>query len=186
MSQLERFVQHVRCLRSDYDDPALVLAEASAPFESILDPALLPLALIRSGSRVVRYLLHASEAVTIFAIASPSGYRSEVHDHGSWGLVGQVIGKETERVYRQVVGFDDFVSLELVSTRRLRPGDVTAIAPPERDIHQVATVGTSPSVTIHAFANDPVHSGFTCFEPRLYEPRLYALRLYRGSYDNET
>lgn len=182
MEDLERLSELVADLRSSGMGIDRLLAEVEGPFRGILRPELLPYALIRPNrARTVRFLLHRSDAVTLFAIASAPGSVSDIHDHGAWGLVGQVLGQEVEHSYRIEYTGSETVSLRCVSSRRLKPGDVTEVLPPERDIHQVVTVSPEPSVSVHAFAHDLVHRGFTRFTPTLYSPLPYS-----GYWDNET
>lgn len=183
MGELETFAADIADLRSTGDSPERILAKAEDPFRGLLRSELLPPAL-RSPNRpgAGRYVLHRSDAVTIFAMVSRPGSVSAVHDHGAWGLVGQVSGQEVEHLYttedEDLVG--DGIRLERVTSHHLKPGDVTTILPPGRDIHQVITVSSEPSVSLHAFAHDLVHRGFTVFAPAVYEPLHYT-----GHWDNE-
>ncbi len=158
-----------------------VLTEAQALFSQLLRPDILPKAMLDPELKVpLRYLLRRRQSLTLFAIASPPGFISSVHDHGSCGLVGQISGEELESLYEQNECKDDLVRLRLTSERVLRPKDVVSIIPPDRDLHQVTTVSPKPSLSLHAFMRDPLQQGFTWFEPQWFLPTAY-----RGSYDNE-
>lgn len=179
---LERLAGLITDLRSSCADANQLLAEAEGPFRSTLSPKLLPSELIRPDRvQTARFLLYRDDAVTLFAIASAPGAVSDIHDHGTWGLVGQVMGQEVEHAYQIEYVDAEGVALEHVSRRHLKPGDVTLVLPPERDIHRVVTVSPEPSVSIHAFAHDLVHHGFTRFTPGRYSARPYS----GGSWDNE-
>lgn len=179
IQEFDRFAAHVSELRSRGLDAARLLAEVEGPFRAILRPELLPPDLLEDRETSARYVLHRSDAVTIFAMASAPSSVSDVHDHGTWGLVGQVVGEEVEHLYASERTAGEGVVLKRVSSRRLEPGDITTILPPARDIHQVMNAGTGPSVSLHAFAHDLVHHGFTVFTP------VYAPATYTGRWDNE-
>lgn len=181
MNELEELVRTVSRLRRESRHPDEILDKVRMLFSSLLNPAVLPPPLLDLQLRSpLRFLLRRTEALTVFAIASPPGFVSSVHDHGSWGLVGQVIGEEIESLYQQKDTTGSMVRLELISTSSLRPGELVTILPPARDLHQVTTISSEPSVSLHAFARDPVQEGFNWFDPRWYEPEMY-----RGQYDNE-
>lgn len=180
MDSLDDFIDWMAELRERIEDPNQLLKQAQPSFVSLLTESVIPSTVWERGQREsVRHLLHRSDALTVFAIASPAGSTSAVHDHGSWGLVGQVAGEEIERTYQIHPADDGLVRLHPEESLHLRPGDAVKLLPPERDLHSVETVGVQTSFTLHAFASDPVQ-GFTYFEPE-----LYAAHTYRGAYDNE-
>lgn len=178
-------MESVTVLRSELHHSAEFVEKIKELFLPLVDRSWLPPELFQERCEApLRYLLHRSDAVTIFAIASPPGFVSTIHDHGSWGVVGQVMGVEREVTYelaheesgpvRELVGLSEKASTELTQ------GDVVAIVPPDRDVHHVATLGTTVSVSLHAFGRDPLSAGFIYFEPRLYAPLRHS-----GRYDNE-
>lgn len=179
--EFDRFAAHVGALRSRGLAPEPLLAEVESPFRDLLRPELLPPELRAGRKTSARHLLHRSEAVTIFAMASAPGSLSDIHDHGTWGLVGQVIGEEIEQGYASEPATGEGVVLKRVSSRRLKPGEITTVLPPGRDIHQVVNIGDGPSVSVHAFAHDLVQHGFTVFKPAFYAPVTYT-----GHWDNES
>lgn len=180
LQEFDRFATRIAELRSRGLGTERLLAEAEAPFRGLLRPELLPPDLHADRQTGARHLLHRSDAVTIFAMASAPGSVSDVHDHGTWGLVGQVVGEEVERLFTSERTTGEGVVLTRVSSRHLKPGEITTVLPPGRDIHQVVNVGNGPSVSLHAFAHDLVHHGFTVFTPAFYAPMIYT-----GQWDNE-
>lgn len=180
--RLDAFVSLVASLRAREASGDEIVDRSRDAFAALLSPGVVPEDLLGvDRTTVARHVVHRSPAVTIFVIASPQGFVSDVHDHGTWGFVGQVAGEEVETVYRaEEPGADGLVGLEPIARRRLRPGQVVAICPPKGDFHRVATLGRVPSVTLHAFAEDVVHRGFVTFQPKRYAPETYL-----GTYDNE-
>lgn len=188
MGDLGEFIDQVRACRAGAKSVETLVEGVKRALAPLLDPGALPPDLFQEALLdPVRLLLHRSEVVTVFAIASPPGFASKVHDHGGWGVVGQVSGVETEDVYRARTGEVEvegenrrLIGLEHLSSARLHPGDLVCIVPPDRDIHEVRTSLSGPSVSLHAFVRDPLSHGFSYFEPR-----LYATHFYTGRYDDE-
>lgn len=176
------FADHLAQLRTQASDVKVFSEQARRALAPLLRPELVPPDLTNQRRPPgTPYLLHRSPAATIFAMASPPGFVSTVHDHGSWGLVGQVSGEEFETGYRFATGKQGLVRLKLAGAQRhLRPGDIVEILPPDHDVHQVTTVGAINSVTIHVFARDVVGEGFSIFEPCLYEAISFV-----GGYSND-
>jgi predicted metal-dependent enzyme (double-stranded beta helix superfamily) len=186
MDLIEQFVQRVSLLRAQLDERPQLVEKVKDELLPLLDPSWLPPELLEQPRCApLRYLLHRSAVVTVFAIASPPGFVSSIHDHGTWGVVGQVMGVEREVVYEfaqersKAVG--ELVGLTEKGSAELTAGDIVGVVPPTRDVHHVATLGNSPSVSLHAFARDPMRAGFVYFAPRLYAPMRYS-----GRYDNES
>ncbi len=181
MTALEQFSALIADLRASGATADRLVAEAEEPFRALLRPQLLPSVLLQPDRiRTARYVLHRSESVTVFAVASAPGTVSDIHDHGAWGLVGQILGQEVEHAYRIEREDYDGISLERMSSSYLKAGDVTAVVPPDRDVHQVITISQEPSVSLHAFAHDLVHRGFVRFPPTRYSAQHYT-----GHWDNE-
>lgn len=179
---LEEFAAWLADLTRTGVEPAVLLADAERPFKTLLKSDFI--ATLGSESRRElrrRQLIYRIDDVTMFVMRSPSGSVSDIHDHGSWGLVGQIAGEERELTYRRLGSDSDEVRLERVASQALRPGDVATILPPKRDIHQVITVSTDPSVTLHVFGHDLLHRGFT-----VYEPASYSSLVISGHWDNES
>lgn len=184
------FLAAVRSERSTATPDAAFLEALRDPFRHLLDAASLPGELLDDlRDEALVHLLHRSSAATVFAIAAPPGYRSPIHDHGVWGLVGQAAGAERET--RFVTAHDgcsspNIIGLRPVESRILHPGDVVTLRPEGaedghgHDVHQVATVGRHPSVTVHAFGRDIVRGGFSVFSPQVFAREPFA-----GSFHND-
>jgi predicted metal-dependent enzyme (double-stranded beta helix superfamily) len=179
MTEIDSFAALIAELRADGAAASEVLAASAGPFRRLLGSALLESVADEASGRS-RALLHRSEAVTLFVMSSAPGTATDVHDHGTWGLVGQLTGEEVEHVYRMSEDGPG-VALTLDSSRALHPGEVSTILPPTRDIHQVVNVGEGTSVTLHAFAHDVLERGFTIFEPGPFAPWRYC-----GHWDSDT
>lgn len=181
MTPFERFAALVSSMRCDGATSVDLLTGLRPPFVELLEPDLFGEVRPVSAKRGGCVLMHTSPEVTLFAMLSPPGFVSEVHDHASWGLVGQVSGMEMETRYETPSDTDELVQLQALASRRMAPGDVAVIDPPDRDVHRVVSIGAEHSLTLHAFARDVVHEGFTLFVPTAYKRRTYA-----GQFDYES
>ncbi len=81
---------------------------------------------------------------------------SPVHDHCTWGVIGQYEGMEEEtRFLRRDDGSDpDVADIEEVSVGVFGPGAVAHVYPPDRDIHRIYNRTETPTVSIHIYGGD--------------------------------
>jgi len=77
------------------------------------------------------------------------GHGSPVHDHCTWGVIGQYEGEEEETRFRQTAS-----GLERVTSICAHPGDVSHVYPPDRDLHQIINTGSVPAISIHIYGGD--------------------------------
>ena len=75
---------------------------------------------------------------------------SPIHDHCTWGLIGQYEGEEEETRFRRL---DDGTITE-VSVGTFKAGDVSHVYPPHRDIHRIFNRTSAPTVSIHVYGGD--------------------------------
>jgi predicted metal-dependent enzyme (double-stranded beta helix superfamily) len=97
-----------------------------------------------------QYLLFRP-ADNIFSVVSfvwNPGQGSPIHNHCTWGVIGQYEGEEEEGRYRIGNG------LEQINVKRARPGDVSHVYPPDRDIHQIMNRTAAPTISIHIYGGD--------------------------------
>ena len=67
-----------------------------------------------------------------------------------------------------------------IEQRRLKEGDFSELLPPEGDIHQVRTLGSEPSVSLHLLGTDIV-----CVWRHRYAPHEHRAFPFRSGYSNE-
>jgi 3-mercaptopropionate dioxygenase len=99
-----------------------------------------------------QHLLHVSadRRVSIVALVWLPGQRTPIHDHVSWCVVGVYEGRERETRYRAIDG-----RLEVDGVIHAEPGHVEVIVPSDAaDIHDVATAGDRPTISIHVYGAD--------------------------------
>ena len=81
---------------------------------------------------------------------------SPVHDHCTWGVIGQYEGMEEETGFlRTDDGSNPEVAdIEQVSVGVFGPGDVAHVYPPDRDVHRIYNRTETPTVSIHIYGGD--------------------------------
>ena len=137
------------------------------------------------GGGIATWLIYRAAAgdLSLFSLVVPPGSATPVHDHLAWGLVGLYAGEQDERVYRRAGGHaghdEDHADLDLAEQNHLRPGDFYLLMPPEGDIHGVATISSTPSVSIHLLGNDT-----GCIWRHAYEPETGAVRAFKSGWSN--
>ncbi|MFJ3895472.1 MULTISPECIES: hypothetical protein [unclassified Streptomyces] len=90
-----------------------------------------------------------------FSIASAVwnvGQKTPVHDHGTWGVIGIVAGRERER--RFVVDPSRSNGLRELGEGYLQPGDIEVCCTTDQDVHSVAAASDVPCVGIHVYGAD--------------------------------
>jgi predicted metal-dependent enzyme (double-stranded beta helix superfamily) len=98
-----------------------------------------------------QYLLHADplERFSVVSFVWGPGQATPVHDHGVWGLIGMLRGRETAQPW--AVDADGRLAPQ-GQALTLAPGQVEAVSPTIGDIHRVANaVPDAVSISIHVY-----------------------------------
>lgn len=106
---------------------------------------------------VTTYLLYTDPdgAFSIASLVFRARARTNVHDHQSWVVWGTYLGSERETRYRKTaVPGKDFPKLTPNWSKVFSEGEISFIAPPPGDVHDVENVTDSVSVSIHVHATD--------------------------------
>lgn len=98
-----------------------------------------------------QYLLYRppDHTFSVVSFVWNPGQGSPIHDHCTWGVIGQYEGEEEESRFRFVDN-----RLERVGVVLARPGDVSHVYPPSREIHQIVNRSATPSISIHLYGGD--------------------------------
>ncbi len=117
-----------------------------------------------------QYLLHRSSdhAFSVVSFVWNPGQGSPIHDHCTWGVIGQYEGVEEEGRFRQTDG-----GLERLGEVLARPGDVSHVYPPSRDIHQILNRTPAPTISIHIYGGDIGTQPRHVFDPATGEARPF-------------
>ncbi len=96
-----------------------------------------------------QYLLYGDpfERFSIVSFVWGPGQRTPIHDHMTWGVVGQLRGREVSTNYR----YGGSGGLEVSSVDTLEPGQTISFSPDTGDIHQVANSADEVAISIHTY-----------------------------------
>jgi 3-mercaptopropionate dioxygenase len=123
-----------------------------------------------------QYLLYrpADCAFSIVSFVWHPGQGSPIHDHCTWGVIGQYEGEEEEIRFRVTDN-----GLEPIGVVIARPGDVSHVYPPSRDIHQIVNRSTRPAISIHIYGGD-----IGSQRRHTYDPNTAAIQEFISGYDD--
>src|SRR5215469_14613302 len=122
-----------------------------------------------------QYLLYrpADHAFSLVSFVWNPGYGSPIHDHCTWGVIGQYEGEEEESRFRILNN-----RLEPIGVTLARPGDVSHVYPPTRDIHQIVNRSARPAISIHIYGGD-----IGSQRRHVYDPKTALTQEFISGYD---
>jgi 3-mercaptopropionate dioxygenase len=122
-----------------------------------------------------QYLLHrpVDPAFSVVSFVWNPGQGSPIHDHCTWGVIGQYQGEEEESRFRIIDN-----RLERIAVVLARPGDVSHVYPPSRDIHQIHNRSAGPTISIHIYGGD-----IGSQRRHTYDPNTGAMQDFISGYD---
>jgi hypothetical protein len=100
----------------------------------------------------------AGPSLTVFVTAGSPGSGSAIHDHGLWGVIACLAGREGSRRYEEADGRPREVGIG-----RLRAGEVYAL--PASAIHAVFNCWAEPNLVLHVYGGD-----FLASPKRVWDP----------------
>ena len=117
-----------------------------------------------------QYLLHRPDdgAFSIVSFVWNAGRGSPIHDHCTWGVIGQYEGEEEETRFR--LGEH---APEVIAVVRARPGDTSHVYPPHRDIHQIMNRTHEPTISIHIYGGDIGSQQRHIYDPESGRPQPF-------------
>ena len=141
-------------------DPVARIRRIIDPFRHLLMENFLPDEYREApDGGINRWILYRSSDRSLSLVVTTAAPRvkTPVHDHGSlWGLKGMYQGAEQETAYAPAPGQDlSDGAVKRTKRRRLRAGDVSAILPPEMDVHAIEITSTMPAVSLMLLASGP-------------------------------
>ena len=122
-----------------------------------------------------QYLLYRAPdyAFSVVSFVWNPGQGSPIHDHCTWGVIGQYQGEEEETRFRIIEN-----RLERIGLALARPGDVSHVYPPLRDIHQINNRSATPTISIHVYGGD-----IGSQRRHTYDPDTAAMQEFISGYD---
>jgi predicted metal-dependent enzyme (double-stranded beta helix superfamily) len=99
-----------------------------------------------------QYLLYLDpqNRFSIVSFVWGPGQETPIHDHMTWGVVGQLRGHEVSTNYTR----NENGTLKVAGVHTLKPGETIAFSPEQGDIHQVRNGSDAVSVSIHIYGGD--------------------------------
>ena len=186
LARLKRYVQQMTVLaeRHGGDEP-LMLDEGSRLLGGLLahDDWLPAEWAVPSDASYRQYLLHCDplERFCVVSFVWKPGQRTPVHDHLTWGLVGQLRGEERcEEFVRDATG-----RLACTGEHRMRAGGIDRVSPTIGDIHAVSNASpTHTSVSIHVYGANIGAVRRHVFDPGEPTPREFVSGYHNATVPN--
>ena len=181
---LRRFVEDVRTVVAHGRGSPGLLDALRKPTEQLLyDPSWIGEESRRVLDDVASWAVYRSQDpdLCIFTMVVPPGAATRVHNHLTDGWVGLVQGGQIERQFRRV---DDrsqpgVARLELTAEASIGLGELTPLAYPDHDIHQILTTSSEASVSLHVLCND-----LGVVERQSFDPEAGTVRDFISGYSN--
>jgi len=122
-----------------------------------------------------QYLLYrpTDHAFSVVSFVWNPGQGSPIHDHCTWGVIGQYEGEEEESRFRIIDN-----RIERIGVVLARPGDVSHVYPPSRDIHQIINRSARPTISIHIYGGD-----IGSQRRHTYDPNTASMQEFISGYD---
>ncbi len=139
-------------------DPVELIRRTLDPFRHLLMENFLPDEYRETPpGQVSRWVIFRSADNSLNLVVSviPPQHKTPVHDHGArWGLAGIYQGAAREVSYApDTEKAEDGSAIKRTTRRRLKAGDVTAILPPDMDIHAMDVTSSMPAVVLMLLAS---------------------------------
>ena len=138
----------------------------------------LPPDLTRSSAEGYRqYLLHCDplERFCVVSFVWEPGQRTPVHDHLTWGLVGQLRGEERCDEYAPAADG----GYARTGSHGMRPGAIDRVSPIIGDVHAVSNASDGVSVSIHVYG-----ANIGAQHRHVFDPATGASQTFVSGYHN--
>ncbi|MFB2768948.1 cupin [Pelatocladus sp. BLCC-F211] len=108
----------------------------------------------KTGTSVLILYDELGFPLTVQTVTFASGTKSNIHNHGTWGVVALLKGKEKNTFWRRNPNQEFPNQIEQTGELVLLPGDIISFTPDA--IHCVESVGDEPTVTFNIYGEtDP-------------------------------
>ncbi|MCL6753420.1 cupin [Nostoc sp. CCCryo 231-06] len=108
----------------------------------------------KTGSSVLLLYDELGFPLTVQTVTFAPGTRSNIHNHGTWGIVAVLKGQEKNTFWRRTNSLELQDKIEATGELTLFPGDIISFTPDA--IHSVEAVGDEPTVTFNIYGEtDP-------------------------------
>lgn len=104
---------------------------------------------LKTGISVLLLYNELGFPLTVQTVTFAPGTNSNIHNHGTWGVVAILKGQEKNTFWRRSSNSDFPNKIEKVAEINLSPGDIVSFTP--QTIHQVQAIGEEPTVTFNIY-----------------------------------
>ena len=104
---------------------------------------------LKTGISVLLLYNELGFPLTVQTVTFAPGTNSNIHNHGTWGVVAILKGQEKNTFWRRSSNSDFPNKIEKVGEINLSPGDIVSFTP--QTIHQVQAIGKEPTVTFNIY-----------------------------------
>ena len=104
---------------------------------------------LKTGISVLLLYDELGFPLTVQTVTFAPGTTSNIHNHGTWGVVAILKGQEKNTFWRRSSHPEFPDKIEKVGEINLSPGDLISFTP--ETIHQVQAIGKEPTVTFNIY-----------------------------------
>jgi predicted metal-dependent enzyme (double-stranded beta helix superfamily) len=104
---------------------------------------------LKTGISVLLLYNELGFPLTVQTVTFAPGTNSNIHNHGTWGVVAILKGQEKNTFWRRSSNSDFPNKIEKVGEINLSPGDIVSFT--HQTIHQVQAIGEEPTVTFNIY-----------------------------------
>ena len=103
----------------------------------------------KTGTSVLLLYDELGFPLTVQTVTFAPGTRSNIHNHGTWGIVAVLQGQEKNSFWRRTPSPEYQDKIEQTGEITLFPGDIISFTPDA--IHSVEAMGDEPTVTFNIY-----------------------------------
>lgn len=112
----------------------------------------------QAGTSVLSLYDELGFQFTIQTVTFAPGSKSNIHNHGTWGIVGILKGQEKNTIWKRSSSDEFQGRVEQTGELMLFPGDIISFTPDA--IHCVEAVGDEPTVTFNLYGETDSNQRF--------------------------
>ncbi|WP_414513172.1 cupin [Nostoc sp. PCC 9305] len=124
----------------------------------------------KTGTSVLLLYDELGFPLTVQTVTFAPGTRSNIHNHGTWGIVAVLKGQEKNTFWRRTNSPEFQDKIEPTGEVTLSPGDIISFTPDA--IHCVEAVGDEPTVTFNIYGETDPNERFE-FDPIKYSAKNF-------------
>lgn len=109
----------------------------------------------KTGTAILTLYDEIGYPLTVQTVTADVGVITPIHNHGTWGVVALMEGQERHTLWRRMSHPD---RLEKTGQQILQAGEIISFQPDA--IHQVETLGSTPSFSFHLYGDTQPKSRF--------------------------